>query len=224
MRKPVNSPAIPMANSTSSLLISKFIPVSPPFIITKSRAKRWAILRHLQMRSFMHYFLSPPSSDKSTFDCRACTCSLRDLNSSSLPLGGIGTPSRVQGLLIWEVSRIHVHPLTQSSWEIQFQIFLSRFLKRILEIFQMDSSITRLNLMIEITLSNGATRSLGHSLHVGPSVTLEELEGHYKEAIENFAAQSASGEDIMGLQGKALISNITSAPNPSAIPFSSAGV
>lgn len=88
----------------------------------------------------------------------------------------------------------------------------------------MDSSITRLNLMIEITLSNGATRSLGHSLHVGPSVTLEELEGHYKEAIENFAAQSASGEDIMGLQGKALISNITSAPNPSAIPFSSAGV
>ncbi len=60
------------------------------------------------------------------------------------------------------------------------------------------------------------------SLHVASGFTLSDLENHFNVRIENFEAQSGTGEEGASVIGtRAIITNISSAPNPSAIPFTS---
>lgn len=67
-----------------------------------------------------------------------------------------------------------------------------------------------------------ARRTVGHSFIINPGTSLKEIEELLTPFIENFEAQSGTGEDGPQTEGSvARIINITEAPKPEAIPFSS---
>nr|AFN42456.1 hypothetical protein [Rhizophagus irregularis]AFN42520.1 hypothetical protein [Rhizophagus irregularis]AGJ98054.1 hypothetical protein [Rhizophagus irregularis]AML60500.1 hypothetical protein [Rhizophagus irregularis]AML60517.1 hypothetical protein [Rhizophagus irregularis] len=76
--------------------------------------------------------------------------------------------------------------------------------------------------MVECLMEGNRFRSLAPSFHATPGVTLTDLEGHFNTFIENFEAQSGTGESGPSvLSCRAVITNISSAPHPEARPFSS---
>lgn len=103
-------------------------------------------------------------------------------------------------------------------------IHASNFLS---ELFQVLNSILidpvkNINLLVECVMEGNRYRSLAPSMHIASGFSLTDLENHFNERIDNFEAQSGSGEEGASVIGtRAIITNITSAPNPSVIPFSS---
>jgi len=77
--------------------------------------------------------------------------------------------------------------------------------------------------MIEAVLPGGAHQTVGYSFNINPGTTLKEIEDLLNPFVENFEAQSGSGEDGPQTESSLVrILNITEAPNPEARPFSSA--
>lgn len=76
--------------------------------------------------------------------------------------------------------------------------------------------------MVEAILPNGKKRTVVHSFVVNPNTTMAELERFLTGPIEHFEEQSGTGEES-GFTEESLVRvyNISSAPNPEVIPFSS---
>jgi hypothetical protein len=82
------------------------------------------------------------------------------------------------------------------------------------------SSHNHLKVLIECQLEGNKYRTLAPSIHVSQGLTLAELEDTFNERIENFESQSGSGEAGQSVIGaRVLITNITSAPNPTCSTF-----
>ncbi|PKY57736.1 hypothetical protein RhiirA4_291788, partial [Rhizophagus irregularis] len=76
--------------------------------------------------------------------------------------------------------------------------------------------------MIEAILEGNRFRTVGKSFVITSGTTLSELETLLNSYIENFEAQSGSGEDgPQTFESRVRIVNLSSAPNPEQIPFSS---
>jgi hypothetical protein len=103
-------------------------------------------------------------------------------------------------------------------------IHASNFLPELRDVLNsiLVDPISKVNLLVECVMEGNRYRSLAPSLHVASGFSLSELENHFNVRIENFEVQSGSGEDGSSVIGiRAMITNISSAPNPSAIPFTS---
>jgi hypothetical protein len=79
----------------------------------------------------------------------------------------------------------------------------------------------KFNLLIECLLSGNRYRSLAPSFLVNHLTELHHLESLLTERIENFEAQSGDEKGPSVLSCRVQITNISSAPNPEARPFSS---
>jgi len=76
--------------------------------------------------------------------------------------------------------------------------------------------------MIEAILEGNRFRTVGKSFIITSGTTKTELETFLNPYIENFEAQSGTGEDgPQTFETRVRIVNITSSPNPEQIPFSS---
>lgn len=82
--------------------------------------------------------------------------------------------------------------------------------------------ITQISIIIEARLEGNRYRTVAPSFRLGPNFTLNELSNFLTERILNFEAQSGSGEEGPSvIDCRALITNISSAPEPQAQPFTS---
>ncbi|GBC46869.2 truncated DNA polymerase [Rhizophagus irregularis DAOM 181602=DAOM 197198] len=79
------------------------------------------------------------------------------------------------------------------------------------------------NLMVEAILPNGNRRTVGTSFLAKVGFTMRELEKLFIEKIETFEEQSGTGEASGYTESSLLrVYNISTAPQPESIPFSSA--
>jgi hypothetical protein len=76
------------------------------------------------------------------------------------------------------------------------------------------------SLLVQAELPTGGRRSVGHSFNINAGAQLEEIREFLTPYIENFEAQSGSGE-VQTQSTVVQIYNITESPNPEAQPFSS---
>jgi hypothetical protein len=80
----------------------------------------------------------------------------------------------------------------------------------------------KFNLMIEAVLDGNRFRTVGKSFIITSGTTLSELESFLNPYIESFEAQSGGGESgPQTFESRLRIVNISSAPNPEQIPFTS---
>ena len=80
----------------------------------------------------------------------------------------------------------------------------------------------KFNLMIEALLSGNRYKTVGKSFYITSETTSAELQEFLNPYIENFEAQSGTGQDgPQTKESRVRIANITSSPNPEQIPFSS---
>lgn len=103
-------------------------------------------------------------------------------------------------------------------------IHSANFLTELFEVLNsiLVDPVNNVNLLVECVMEGNRYRSLAPSLHIASGFTLSDLEDHFNVRIENFEAQSGTGEEGPCVTGtRAIITNISSAPNPSAIPFTS---
>ncbi|PKB96474.1 hypothetical protein RhiirA5_240359, partial [Rhizophagus irregularis] len=77
--------------------------------------------------------------------------------------------------------------------------------------------------MVEAILPNGNRRTVGTSFLAKVGFTMRELEKLFIEKIETFEEQSGTGEASGYTESSLLrVYNISTAPQPESIPFSSA--
>jgi len=83
-----------------------------------------------------------------------------------------------------------------------------------------QSGATKLNILIECIMEGNRTRSLRDSFLLGPNYTMQEILKLLTEAVENFEAQSGTGEEGPSvIATRARVVNVSSAPQPESIPF-----
>lgn len=105
-------------------------------------------------------------------------------------------------------------------------IHAPNFLEYLYDILQFvnkpSSGVTQISVIVEARLEGNRYKTVAPSFRIGPNFTLNELSNILLERIENFEAQSGTGEEGPSvIDCRALITNISSAPNPTAQPFSS---
>jgi TolA-binding protein len=80
----------------------------------------------------------------------------------------------------------------------------------------------KFGLILEAILEGNRHRTVGHSFVINSKTTLDQVTEFLTPYIENFESQSGTGEDGPStFASRLLVRNITSAPNPEAIPFTS---
>jgi hypothetical protein len=125
---------------------------------------------------------------------------------------------------IWELDQ----PLPEATTfvaqlpSIHSSDFLERLDQFLIKILDNLGPNGKLTVMVMAVLETGGQRTVGSSFHCNKGITVAQLSSYLREAIDNFEAQSGTGESSPSTYESILqVHNITSAPEPEARPFTS---